>query len=184
MIEEDPKEIKQGMSKSEPVGSKEEPIKMVDEPDEQSSAKVINEKVSTTKTVFSYKQSAEKETKKQQENVVPSKVETRNDNRFSPSSSLSSSLLNKDAYVSESYSPQYKSNISPRHTVVSRRNNSDRCNYVTNYSSMNSSTLTFNDSPISLRPIGFQAAASLALKYFFFPFFLSFKAFNFNIEFK
>jgi len=175
------------MPKPELEVTKEEPIKMVDESDEPSSAKVTTETVSSTTTVFSYKKSAETESsKKLQETVTspkkseqpiidPSKkiTETKptttkttitTENRFSPTSSLSSSLLNKEAYVSDSYSPQYRSNISPRHTVVSRRINSDRSNYVTHYGSMNHSNVTFNDSPISLRPAGSQAAASLALK--------------------
>ncbi len=182
-----PIEVTKVMSKPELEVTKEEPIKMVDESDEPSSAKVTTETVSSTTTVFSYKKSAETESsKKLQETVTspkkseqpiidPSKkiTETKptttkttitTENRFSPTSSLSSSLLNKEAYVSDSYSPQYRSNISPRHTVVSRRINSDRSNYVTHYGSMNHSNVTFNDSPISLRPAGSQAAASLALK--------------------
>jgi len=86
---------------------------------------------------------------------TPKPVET----RFSGSTSSS---FNKDSYASESYSPQYRSTISPRHTVISRRSNVERGQ---NYSTLvHYQYASLNDSAISMRPAGAQTAATQALK--------------------
>lgn len=89
--------------------------------------------------------------------VSPSKY--LNESRFNSTTSS----ITKESYASDIYSPQYRSTISPRHTVISRRNNSDRTTIMTNYNSMNHS-LGFTDSPISMRPTSHQNTQSLALK--------------------
>ena len=87
---------------------------------------------------------------------TPKPVET----RFSGSTSSS---FNKDSYASESYSPQYRSTISPRHTVISRRSNGERAQ---NYSTLvHYQYASLNDSAISMRPAGAQTAATQALKF-------------------
>lgn len=158
--------------------------------DSRSSTKNTTE-INSSTTVFTYKKSIEKSepaaaaapteveptaTKVVPTLPVPQKTATTTTSTtkqttapVSPTktNNYSSSVLNKDDYATESiYSPQYRSTISPRHTVVSRRSNVNSTNqlernYNASYNSFGHSTVSFSDSPISLRPSG---ASSQALR--------------------
>lgn len=157
--------------------------------DSQSSTKNTTE-INSSTTVFTFKKSIEKSeppataevepttTKEVPTLPVPQKTVTTTTttttkqttaNPVSPTKTNNCSpfVLNKDVYAAESiYSPQYRSTISPRHTVVSRRSNVNSTNqlersYNASNNSIGHSTVSFSDSPISLRPSG---ASSQALR--------------------
>ncbi len=68
---------------------------------------------------------------------------------------------NNNDYSSVTFSPQYRSNISPRHTVISRRNNSERSQNSTMF---NYKYCSFNDSAVSLKITSTSTASNKCLK--------------------
>jgi len=166
--------VKEIMSKPEsvPEPKKEEPIKMT-EPEKIPTQG--SESFNSSSTVYTYKKNTETNfitdkkdaiaSTKAPESPKKSELTQLSTGYGSPTkTSYDNTTTLKEVYASDSFSPQYRSNISPRHTVVSRRNKSDRQYFSNNYSSMNHSVACFSDSPISLRPAGAQAATTLALK--------------------
>ena len=161
-----------------------DPTAPVDQIDQTSTTNTTTE-INSSTTVFTYKKSIEmsEPVVPEAEPVVPAPVpqkttptpvpvSTRATNNYAPVSptktNYSSSVLNKDVYAAESiYSPQYKSTISPRHTVVSRRGNANNSSsntlersYNASCNSMGHSTVSYiSDSPISLRPSGTSSQA-------------------------